>query len=184
MVTAHDVAALLIAEQHAAGNPIDKMQLQKLLYLVQGAHLELWGTAAFREPILAYAHGPVVRVVEDTYRPVTEGTEPLDQPLGGRPDRLPPEVVESVRLIVQHFGTWTAPNLESFTKRSGAPWHAARENVPPGAPSSEEIPIEAIARWFRQHGVNPQPVGTTDADRDLFDRAAAGDEAALSAFLS
>lgn len=183
MVTAHDIAALLITEQNAIGHPIDKMQLEKLLYLVQGAHLELWGTPAFREPILAYRNGPVVREIEATYREATEGTEPLSHPFGGHPERLPDQTVETVHLVLQYFGTWTGPNLERFTKRKDSPWRKARGDLPADAHSDMPIEVEHIAAWFRRHGVNPEPPRLSKEERALFERAALGDEEAAAALL-
>lgn len=156
--TAHDVAALLITEQLAAGRSIDKMQLQKLLYLVQGAHLDFWGEAAFREKVLAYRNGPVVRDVEATYRDAVVGAAPLDRPLGGRPERLDSRVVETVRTVLRYFGTWTGPNLERFVKRVDSPWQAVRTDVPAGSSSDVEIPLPSIAEWFGRHGLDPNPV--------------------------
>src|SRR5688572_2701782 len=98
---------MLIQEQHAAGRSIDKMQLQKLLYLVQGASLAFYGEPAFREPIAAYANGPVVPGVEETYRGQTAGRAPLTQPVGGRPESIPRPVQDIVRSVLRHFGGWT-----------------------------------------------------------------------------
>lgn len=157
--TAHDVAALLINEQHAAGRTIDKMQLQKLLYLVQGANLEFWGEPAFREKVLAYRNGPVVRDVEATYREASVGRDPLQRPIGGHPERLDRQVVETVHTVLRYFGTWEASNLERYVKRGDSPWQLARGRIPADASSNVEIPLPTIAAWFQRHGVNPEPAG-------------------------
>lgn len=177
--SAHDVAALVIIEQAAAGHPPDKLQLEKLLYLVQGAHLELWGEPAFREPVNAWKRGPVVVVVEQTYRDVVPGMEPITQPVGGNPDKLPPEVADTARLVLRYFGRWSGTALEHYTKRAGTPWQVVRGDLPPTETSNMEIPASEITRWFGQNGLNPSP-RMTKADRDLLDRAAAGDKDALS----
>ncbi|MCU1461395.1 MAG: hypothetical protein JWO37_1470 [Acidimicrobiales bacterium] len=173
--SAHDVAALLIQEQHAAGLSIDKMQLQKYLYLVQGANLEFWAESAFREPLLAYRNGPVVKVVEQTYRDAAPGREPISAPRGGDPSGLPFEIVETVRTVLRHFGKWTGPDLESYVKRPGSPWRTARGALPSWAPSKQEIPIPTIAAWFRKTGVDPapskvEPWEATDEERELADQ--------------
>lgn len=159
--TAHDVAAKLILEQRAAGRPIDKMQLQKLLYLVQAVHLAASGGPAFREPLLAYANGPVVEAVESTYRDATIGRTPLPRPLGGDPERLNETVVDSVRTVLEHFGEWGAPNLERYVKRGRPnPWRGARGDVPDGAPSRAAIEQAGIEAWIVARGINPN--GTDD----------------------
>lgn len=152
--SAHDVAAMLIEEQHAAGRTIDKMQLQKLLYLVQGASVAFWGVLAFREPVLAYEHGPVVADVEASYRQASTAWEPLPRPLGGHPERLPAEVVDVVHTVLRHYGEWTGRNLERYVKRAGTPWRQVWPDLPDQTPSPE-IPLDVIGDWFTSHGIEP-----------------------------
>ncbi|HEX7166693.1 MAG TPA: type II toxin-antitoxin system antitoxin SocA domain-containing protein [Acidimicrobiales bacterium] len=152
--TAHDVAAMLIEEQTAAGRTIDKLQLQKLLYLVQGAHVAFWGERAFREPILAFQHGPVVASVERSYREAF-GDADVDQPLGGDASRLSHELVDTVRTVLRHFGTWTGRNLTSHVKKAGSPWHQARGSRPESDVGRDEISLDAIRSWFTTHGLDP-----------------------------
>ncbi|HET9441993.1 MAG TPA: type II toxin-antitoxin system antitoxin SocA domain-containing protein [Acidimicrobiales bacterium] len=136
-ISAHDVAAALIERQLEAARPIDKLQLQKLLYLVQGVHSACWGAPAFREPIHAYRNGPVVRVVEETYRNATGGMTPLSDPMGGHPERLPFETADTVETVLRHFGSWTGPNLEAYTKRPGSPGgRSAATSLPASSPTS------------------------------------------------
>lgn len=155
--SAHDVAALIIDEQRAAGRSIDKLQLQKLLAIVQGANLVFWGERAFRDPLLAYRNGPVVPAVEVTYRTVIDGRESITSPLGGQPSRLPPEVVETVRTVLHHFGTWTGPELERHVKGPDSPWQAVRNDLPSSASSKAEIPAELMRDWFVRRGIDPNP---------------------------
>ena len=157
MATVHDVAALIIAQQHEAGRSIDKLQLQKLLYLVQGAHIAQEGTTAFRAPFRAYANGPVVEQVERTYREFTERTSPIPEALGGDPGRVDIAVADTVRLVLHHFGGWTGPNLERFVKKPMSPWRATRGDLPPGAHSRHEISLREITAWFVTQPLDPNP---------------------------
>jgi hypothetical protein len=63
MVSAYDVAAALIDRAHRLHRSIDKKQLEKELYNVQGLHLALYGERAFTEgafsPILRLPNGPL-----------------------------------------------------------------------------------------------------------------------------
>lgn len=178
-VTVHDVAAALIEAQHNEGRTIDKMQLQKLLFLVQGAHLRLAGTPAFRAEFLAYKHGPVIEQVESTYRHLSnDGT--IDRPLGGRPERVDAELAETIATVIRVYGTWTGPNLERRTKQPRSPWRIARRGIPDGDKSREPIPLSDIARWFLTHPLDDPNPPEQDADPKVAgrERAADGDIAA------
>jgi uncharacterized phage-associated protein len=155
MSTVYDVAARLIARQRSAERPIDKMQLQKLLYLVQGAHIALHGYPAFREEIRAYKRGPVVESVESTYRTAVSGAAPLDRWVGGDPAAISPEQAEAIDVVLERFGRFNGRTLENVTKVNGAPWHVARGDLPREAESREPIPVTLIAAWFVTHPLMP-----------------------------
>jgi len=178
MATVHDVAAALIGGQTAAGRTIDKMQLQKLLYLVQGGNLARTSRPAFTATIRAYKYGPVVTEVEDTYRSVVSGTSPIERPLGGDPARLDPATVEVVADVLAAFGEFTGPNLEKFTKKPRSPWHLARPGLDPGAPSRNPIDVNDIADWFAEHPLDPNGSSvyapTRDVDLDALASAPVG----------
>jgi uncharacterized phage-associated protein len=164
VVSAHDVAALIIEEQHDHGHQVDKMQLQKLLYLVDGAHLVFWDEPAFREDLRAYVNGPVVEVVEQTYREATPGAEPLPRALGGDPSRLDDDRVDTIQTVLRYFGAWAAPNLEHYVKRgSDNPWKSARDRA--GAALDDRVrptmDRAEVAAWFHHHGVDPNPPRTS-----------------------
>ena len=164
---AHDVTALIITEQHSAGRSVDKKQLQKLLYLVTAAHYAMWGDRAFREPIHAFKAGPVVKPVEISYR--TGDGYVIDGPLGGSPDRVDKRRRATVRFVLDHFGGWTADNLERYIKRTpDSPWNEVRGELPRTAPSDVEIPQNLILAWARRNPVVPaHSVADSGSDLDL-----------------
>lgn len=49
-------------------SPISNLKLQKLVYYAQGIALGRYSVKLFNDPILAWAHGPVVRALYDRYR--------------------------------------------------------------------------------------------------------------------
>lgn len=169
--TAHDVAAMLIRDQHAAGRPLDKLQLQKLLYLVQGANLELWATPAFVGAMRAYRHGPVHPGVERTYRDLAIGSAPIDRAVTGHPDRPGRAVTHSARIVLGHFGSWTAASLQRHIERHHGPWHEARSGLPDDEHSSAEISLSAMAEWFARHGVDPDTSRLRPSSQAPSDRA-------------
>lgn len=180
MAGVHDVAAALITEQQARGNKIDKMQLQKLLYMVQGAHLRRAGVPAFRGEFRAYRNGPVIEQVEASYRGVVNDLDPIAQPMGGDPTRVDDETRDTIRRVLDIYGTWTGPHLERQTKRKGSPWNAARAGVPVGEASRKVIPLRDIARWFLTRPLDPS--GKPDMpDLEVVDEAVVRREMEASA---
>ncbi len=67
-LTAQDVAKYFLAQiDDESGDTISHLKLQKLVYYAQGYHLALTGKPLFRDIIRAWAHGPVVRSVYNSY---------------------------------------------------------------------------------------------------------------------
>lgn len=170
---AHDVAALIIKSQRAGGRTVDKMQLEKLLYFVDGAHLQLWGTRAIRETPRAYKRGPVYRNVEETYRHLPH--DDITEPIGGRPDQVPSAIAATVDLVLRRMGSWDALTLEGACKAPDSPWRAARKGIPDSEPSSEQLDVSDMSKWFHAHGL---PAASNDGpppEMDQFLAAASGD---------
>jgi uncharacterized phage-associated protein len=176
MVSAHDVAALIFEEQDVHGRTVDKMQLQKLLYIVQGAHLEFWGEPAFREDVRAYRNGPVVEAVESTYRTASEGTDPLPGALGGNLEALDADRVDTVRTVLGYFGLWPASGLERYVKRGpDNPWVLARDRAGVSLDDMHARPrMESadIGAWFHKRGIDPnqpRPRSFTPSEEQLIE---------------
>ena len=180
--SAHAVTALILQEQDDAGRNVDKMQLQKLLYLVLGAHYALWGTKAFKESPVAYRNGPVFPNVEASYRDASTEMV-ITSSLGGDPDAVPDEVAGTVRLVLEYFGQWDARGVENFTKQPGTPWRTVRRGLPANAVSDIPIDESLVVSWFRQHGVNPRPPRYIKRDMDALEQWADGNEEALADLL-
>src|SRR5687767_401361 len=64
MVSAHDVAAYILMEH----GPLSAMKLQKLVYYSQAWSLVWDDRQLFREPVEAWANGPVVRELYERHR--------------------------------------------------------------------------------------------------------------------
>ena len=62
--SAHDgraVANALITKGVEAGSPLTPLQIGKLSYIAHGWMLGLYGRCLFRQAVLAWLYGPVVR---------------------------------------------------------------------------------------------------------------------------
>src|SRR5947208_2123639 len=128
--SAEDVAAAIIETRPG----VDQMQLHKLLYLVQAAHLSWLEGPAFSGRIEAWKWGPVVRGVAGTY--MQYESIPIQKPESGRSEQLPTDTRWVVKRVVEEFGNLSGPDLARITKdREGSPWRAARGDLPEGEPS-------------------------------------------------
>lgn len=61
------IANRIIEMAEAKGDLITNLKLQKLLYYEQGYHLACFGKPLFKEEILAWQYGPVVREAYDAF---------------------------------------------------------------------------------------------------------------------
>lgn len=162
---AGDVAALLI-ERDPSVTLVDIDRLGALLYLVQGALLNLWAKPAFGEAIEAGASGPVVRLAE-----------------GGDPRAVPPETAAVVDLVLSYYGRWSTESLLAFVTSPATPWADARLGLQVDAATVPVIDEAQIVRWFGRRGVGPDEPSCSEEDRALFERVIDGDEEALAALM-
>jgi uncharacterized phage-associated protein len=103
------------------------MKLQKLLYYAQACHPAEHQRPLFREPIEAWANGPVVRAVYDVHR----GQFGLTRwPLGDE-SALRPAERRSIDRVLGKYGQMDAHWLSERT-HSEAPWQTARAGTPEG----------------------------------------------------
>lgn len=170
LVSADDVAASIIA-----AGPVDQMQLHKLLYLVQAAHLSWFEEPAFGEQIEAWTYGPVVRGVVGHYK--DWNLRPITEPYRGDPTRLSERTAWVVEYVRNKFGNLAGPDLAALVKGPGSPWRQIRGPLPEDASSSMEIPPSVIREFHTVHGLGvPQP---TPNEQALAQRFFDGDHEAL-----
>lgn len=109
------------------------LKLQKLLYYVQGFHLALLGRAAFKEEIIAWDHGPVVREVYNVYKDGgAAGIEPPDSPPG-----IPADTQKVVDEVAEVYGQFSAWRLREMTHDT-PPWKNAPKDAVIGHQSMQE----------------------------------------------
>src|SRR5690348_13955365 len=101
MATALDVAAYILAKSGA----MSAMKLQKLVYYAKAWHLVWDEQSLYSEPIEAWANGPVVRALYNCHRgrfTVSPGD------IAGNPDGLTHAEKESVDVVLDFYGDWSA----------------------------------------------------------------------------
>jgi uncharacterized phage-associated protein len=126
-------SAIQIAEYFLiqSPEPLDKLKIQKLLYYAQGLHLALFDTPLFKERILRWKKGPVVREVRNYLNRHKGATVelPLDTPY-----QLDDKSVYFLNKIADAFNSHICWHLVELT-HSEAPWL----NTPPNAVMSADV---------------------------------------------
>lgn len=141
-ITASKVAEWFLNKNNYYQNMYDtedmtNLKLQKLLYYAQGIYLKRNSKPLFKEKILAWEHGPVIKEVYDQYKKfggsgiIFEGNIDLN---------FPEEINEFLEEIYENFGQYTAWKLRNMTHEE-TPWLLTERN--------EEIPINLIEDFFK-----------------------------------
>jgi len=165
---AADVAAALITRRPG----LSQMQLHKLLYMAQAAHLVWYGSPAFRERIEAWTYGPMVRRIAGHYKQFGEG--PINAPASGRADAITDRVALVLGRVIDMFGHLTGSQLADLVKVEGSPWRQVWGDLPDDAKSQREIPLLLISDYYREHGFERSD--PTDEQSELIRRFLIDDE--------
>ncbi len=171
MATAMDVARFLIrlAVTGDEPDPLTHLRLQKLLYYVQAWHLAAFGKPMFRERIEAWANGPVVAEVWPHFK--AHGFTsilPEETELSSDLNRDQQAFIKS---IWDKYNLYSAIQLSRMTHNE-SPWLSARNGLPDGVRSSQEITHESMRAFFGPRIAAMLPKGIslgqlTQADADI-----------------
>ncbi len=137
--TALDVAKYIL-RQHG---PMTVLKLQKLVYYCQAWSLVWDERPLFKEKILAWANGPVVRELYDAHKGQFEISE---MPLG-RVANLDATARETIDAVLKHYGDMRAQYLADLTHLE-APWKNARVGLASGERGDKEITHAAMAEYY------------------------------------
>lgn len=139
MATILNVSALILSRQ----GPMPASTLQKLCYYAQAWHLVWEGRPLFDEEFQAWASGPVCPQLYEAHR----GTFTVTEEPGGDPDRLDPDEVESIDVVLDHYADMSAYRLGALV-RSESPWRTARGDLAPGSRGEAPIPEALAAEYY------------------------------------
>lgn len=143
MTTASDIAKYIVRTFQEAGDPIDNLKLQKLLYYVQGWSLALRKRPAFKERLEAWVHGPVQPGVYGEYKHYR--WNPISQE--AFPPALDGELKELIKDVLDAYGGDTGYELELRTHRE-PPWMEARGGIPDDQESNAIISQASMKKFF------------------------------------
>jgi len=117
---------------------ITNMKLQKLLYYAQAYYLAKYNKPLFREKILAWEHGPVVKEVYDEYKKF--GGNGIIYT--GEVINFSPEIEQFLLKIYELYGQYSAWKLRNMT-HSETPWKSTPINC--------EIKHQKMINYFREN---------------------------------
>lgn len=139
MANVHDVAAYVLTKQ----SPISTMKLQKLCYYSQGWSLAWDSAPIFDEPIRAWANGPVVYELFKEHQGRFQVSDWPKGDIGALSDAQR----ETIDGVVASYGKLTGQQL-SDKSHDERPWAETRGDLPVGAGSTKEIPLDLMQEYF------------------------------------
>jgi uncharacterized phage-associated protein len=145
MAHVQDVAAYILEAAGVGG--MSAMKLQKLCYFAYGYHLAWEERQLFPERFEAWANGPVCPPLYNMHRGHFALRPGSIKPT--REGRLDPGERESVDLVLEAYGSFSAHQLSAMTHSNG-PWVAARHRAgaAPLDRSNEELSDDEIFEFF------------------------------------
>ena len=140
MVTCLDVARYILEKQGA----MSAMKLQKLVYYAQAWSLVWDERPLFREPIKAWANGPVVPRLYGAHRGRFRVSA---NDIAGDSSTLDARARATIGKVLAFYGKRTAQWLSDLSHRE-KPWMDAREKLAPGERGGGVITHAALAEFY------------------------------------
>jgi uncharacterized phage-associated protein len=141
---AKDIADSLIVKMAESGDRVTHLKLQKLLYYSEAWNQVINDEELFKEPMEAWAHGPVVPAVFHEFK--QHGWEFLPVPKSNI--TLPEQIETVLNQVLDTYGDLPAKTLENLTHKDD-PWIRARGECEPEERCETEIPKEEIKEFFK-----------------------------------
>ncbi len=138
MAGVFDVAKYILAKQ----GTMTTMKLQKLVYYCQ-AWSVVWDEPIFNEEIQAWASGPVVPELYQAHK----GKYQISTLTQGDISNLKPEEKETIDVVLETYGDKSAQWLSDLTHME-KPWNEAREGIPLGFNSENEITLSSLEEYY------------------------------------
>lgn len=151
-VSALDVAAYILHKQPKK-SPITAWKLQKLVYYCQAWSL-VWDEAPlFKEKILAWANGPVVKELYQEHK----GLFYVKKIAKGHLSRLSINQKDTINHVLGSYGHQTSQWLSDLTHLE-EPWIESRKGCKPGTRGNAEIPISVMDEYYCGVNLEGKPI--------------------------
>jgi uncharacterized phage-associated protein len=141
-VSALDVAAYIL-EKQPKKQPLTAWKLQKLVYYCQAWALVWDEQPLFKEKILAWANGPVVKELYERHR----GMFYVEKLTKGNAKHLSENQKDTIDHVLQAYGDKSAQWLSDLSHREN-PWIEARQGLNPGERGEVEIQLSAMLDYY------------------------------------
>ncbi|MET0154859.1 MAG: type II toxin-antitoxin system antitoxin SocA domain-containing protein [Rickettsiales bacterium] len=138
-VRAEDVAQYILEKMGV----LPAMKLQKLCYYAQAWSLVWDEQKLFDNRIEAWANGPVTTGLYASHYRQYEVAEIKD----GDSSKLADFQKETIDKVINFYGGYTSKQLSDITHME-EPWKIARQGVPDGERSNNEITLESMANYY------------------------------------
>ena len=128
---------------------MSNLELQKLLYYIQGLSFALNGKEMFEEDCQAWAHGEVYPNVYRTFKKFSANPMEGESLLKFKKYSclLAAGDKKIIELVSDTFGNYSGKRLEQIT-HCELPWTEARPDLKEGGPSNETVTKQAICSYF------------------------------------
>lgn len=130
-----------------AGDTINPLKLQSLLYFSAGWSLAVLGRPLFDEEIQGWEHGPVVRSVWD--RLSSHGWNDLAADALDAAMEFDAETISLLEDVFRAYAEFTMAELEKMACET-PPWKASRKGLQPWDLAKRAIDRETLAAFFEK----------------------------------
>jgi uncharacterized phage-associated protein len=155
-VSALDVATYILSKQSKKSS-LTAWKLQKLVYYSQARSLVWDEQPLFKEKILAWANGPVVKELYELHK----GEFYVQKLSKGSADHLSNNQKDTIDHVLKAYGDKSAQWLSDLTHRE-MPWIEAREGLNPGKRGDVEIKLATMDEYYSGLNLWGQPIRTAD----------------------
>lgn len=120
-----DIATYIVALANDKRIAINMTKVQKLLYVVYGAYLRIYGERLLNEHPQAWPYGPVFpttrnQLIKRDFYTITQEDIAEPEKNNIKNDNLLNKVIE---FVFKSFGDWNAGQLSEWSHSNGSPWH-------------------------------------------------------------
>lgn len=148
----NDVCDYVIQRLCAAGECVNLLKLQKLMYYIQAWSLAFYDKPLFSGHFQAWVHGPVNRELYDRFadsKSLYSEVTVEDVLPEFDVERIDEDDRGHIDAILDAYARFTGNQLEDMTHRE-EPWLKARNGIRPTERCEREIDEQLMATYYRQ----------------------------------